>query len=102
MTIPNTESAASTNGEQTAQRGGVIVEAQNLVKRYVVLGTEQSIVEALSESESAAEHSPFVPDGHLPLRLQTQRAVRVLERQIILRALNEHRWNRRHDRPFAR
>jgi ABC-2 type transport system ATP-binding protein len=34
MTIPNTESAAPTNGEQTAQRGGVIVEAQNLVKRY--------------------------------------------------------------------
>ena len=39
--------------------------------------------------------SPFVPDGHLPLRIQTQRAVRMMERQIILRALNEHRWNRR-------
>jgi DNA-binding NtrC family response regulator len=60
-----------------------------------VLGTEQAIVEALSEPEAAAENSPFVPDAHLPLRLQTQRAVRILERQIILRALNEHRWNRR-------
>lgn len=74
---------------------GNVRELENLVKRYVVLGTEQAIVEALSERESAAEASPFTPDAHLPLRLQTQRAVRVLERQIILRALNEHRWNRR-------
>ncbi len=74
---------------------GNVRELENLVKRYVVLGSEQAIVEALSDRESAAEISPFVPDAHLPLRLQTQRAVRVLERQIILRALNEHRWNRR-------
>jgi two-component system response regulator AtoC len=74
---------------------GNVRELENLVKRYVVLGTEQAIVEALSERESATENSPFVPDAHLPLRIQTQRAVRALERQIILRALNEHRWNRR-------
>lgn len=74
---------------------GNVRELENLVKRYVVLGTEQAIVEALNDSESAASSSPFVPDGHLPLRLQTQRAVRMMERQIILRALNEHRWNRR-------
>jgi len=74
---------------------GNVRELENLIKRFVVLGTEAAIVEALSESESAAECAPFVPDGNLPLRVQTQRAVRVLERQIILRALNEHRWNRR-------
>lgn len=74
---------------------GNVRELENLVKRYVVLGTEQAIVEALNESEAAAATSPFIVDGHLPLRFQTQRAVRVLERQIILRALNEHRWNRR-------
>lgn len=74
---------------------GNVRELENLIKRYVVLGTEQAIIEALSERESATENSPFVPDAHLPLRLQTQRAVRVLERQIILRALNEHHWNRR-------
>ena len=74
---------------------GNVRELENLVKRYVVLGSEQAIVEALSDRASAEETSPFTPDAHLPLRLQTQRAVRVLERQIILRALNEHRWNRR-------
>ncbi len=74
---------------------GNVRELENLVKRYVVLGSEQAIVEALNDRESATEVSPFVPDAHLPLRLQTQRAVRILERQIILRALNEHRWNRR-------
>lgn len=74
---------------------GNVRELENLVKRYVVLGNEQAIVEALSEHDPAAETSPFVPEAHVPLRLQTQRAVRVLERQIILRALNEHRWNRR-------
>ncbi len=74
---------------------GNVRELENLIKRYVVLGTEQAIVEALSGSESTVLISPFVPDGHTPMRLQTQRAVRMLERQIILRALNEHRWNRR-------
>jgi ABC-2 type transport system ATP-binding protein len=34
MTILDTESAASADGGRAAQRGGVIVEAQNLVKRY--------------------------------------------------------------------
>jgi len=74
---------------------GNVRELENLVKRYVVLGTEQAIVEALSDRDADSESSPFTADGHLPLRIQTQRAVRVLERQIILRALNEHRWNRR-------
>jgi two-component system response regulator AtoC len=74
---------------------GNVRELENLVKRYVVLGNEQAIVEALNESEAATADSLFVPDGHLPLRIQTQRAVRLMERQIILRALNEHRWNRR-------
>lgn len=73
---------------------GNVRELENLVKRYVVLGTEQAIVEALSDGELAA-NSPLIADGNLPLRIQTQRAVRMLERQIILRALNEHRWNRR-------
>jgi two-component system response regulator AtoC len=74
---------------------GNVRELENLVKRYVVLGNEQAIVEALNESESASTDSVFVPDGKTPLRIQTQRAVRMMERQIILRALNEHRWNRR-------
>lgn len=74
---------------------GNVRELENLVKRYVVLGSEHAIIEAMSERASTAEASPFTPDAHLPLRFQTQRAVRVLERQIILRALNEHRWNRR-------
>lgn len=74
---------------------GNVRELENLVKRYVVLGNEEAIVEALREKDPAAETLPFLPDAHLPLRAQTQRVVRMLERQIILRALNEHRWNRR-------
>jgi two-component system response regulator AtoC len=74
---------------------GNVRELENLVKRYVVLGNEQAIVEALHDSEAASTDSVFIPDGNLPLRIQTQRAVRMMERQIILRALNEHRWNRR-------
>lgn len=74
---------------------GNVRELENLVKRYVVLGNEQVIVEALSDRDTEASHNPFIVDARLPLRIQTQRAVRVLERQIILRALNEHRWNRR-------
>ncbi|MGH9616661.1 MAG: sigma-54 interaction domain-containing protein [Acidobacteriaceae bacterium] len=74
---------------------GNVRELENLVKRYVVLGSEQAVVEALNEGETETADSSFVPDGNLPLRIQTQRALRTMERQIILRALNEHRWNRR-------
>lgn len=74
---------------------GNVRELENLVKRYVVLGTEHAIVEALSESETAAANAPFTVDANLPLRIQTQRAMRLLERQIILRSLNQHHWNRR-------
>ncbi len=74
---------------------GNVRELENLVKRYVVLGSEDAMVEALREKDAAGEAFPFLPDANLPLRAQTQRAVRMLERQIILRALNEHRWNRR-------
>jgi len=34
MTVPDTEAAASPGGEQTPELGDVIVQAQNLVKRY--------------------------------------------------------------------
>lgn len=74
---------------------GNVRELENLVKRYVVLGTEHAIIEALSDDDFTTAHAPFAVDSNLPLRIQTQRAVRVLERQIILRALHEHRWNRR-------
>ena len=38
---------------------GNVRELENLVKRYVVLGNEQAIVEALNESESASTESVF-------------------------------------------
>jgi two-component system response regulator AtoC len=74
---------------------GNIRQLENMVKRYVVLGTETCIASDLAEPAP----SPFevdIPDhGPVPLKKMTQQATRRLERQIILKVLQSHHWNRR-------
>lgn len=74
---------------------GNVRELENIVKRYVVLGTEEAITAALGESEAAMSRVSLAAHQDATLRAQTQQALRSLERQIILRALTAHRWNRR-------
>jgi transcriptional regulator with PAS, ATPase and Fis domain len=74
---------------------GNVRELKNLAKRYVVLGGEEHILSALRERP---ETNPFLlesVDLNTPLRIQTKRAVRMLERRIILSVLQAHKWNRR-------
>jgi two-component system, NtrC family, response regulator AtoC len=74
---------------------GNIRELENLAKRHVVLGGEEHILSSLRER---TESNPFLPENvdlNTPLRIQTKKALRQLERRIILSVLQAHKWNRR-------
>ncbi|MEO6803940.1 MAG: sigma-54 dependent transcriptional regulator [Granulicella sp.] len=75
---------------------GNVRELENLIKRYVVFGNESSIVSALRNPENT---SACPLDGEIdintPLRIQTKRVMKTMERRIIMNVLQANRWNRR-------
>jgi two-component system, NtrC family, response regulator AtoC len=73
---------------------GNIRELENLTKRYVILGSEDAVwAELVNETEASADDVVF--DGSVPLRKLTRRAARDFEHKIILKALQNHKWNRK-------
>jgi two-component system response regulator AtoC len=74
---------------------GNIRELENLVKRYVILGSEEVI------TSDMVHHSPprFVfelpMDGSMSLKKMTRQATQDLERRVILRVLEANGWNRK-------
>ncbi len=74
---------------------GNIRELENLVERYVILGSEEAVsVELLHWDRTNLV--PEVPThGPIQLKKVTRQAVRELERKIILNVLEENRWNRK-------
>ncbi|MFQ5737601.1 MAG: sigma-54 interaction domain-containing protein [Acidobacteriota bacterium] len=74
---------------------GNIRELENLVKRYVILRSEEAISSELL-SQGQTDFDPEIrPDGQLCLKKVTQKAVQELERKIILKVLQANRWNRK-------
>ncbi len=75
---------------------GNIRELENLIKRYVILGSEEVIT---SELVVRSEQEYFNPDvdvnGPISLKKLTRQATRELERKIILKVLQAHHWNRK-------
>jgi two-component system, NtrC family, response regulator AtoC len=74
---------------------GNMRELENLAKRYVVLGGEEHVLSALRDPRDDPYEVPQTIDVNTPLRIQTKRAVQMLERRIILDVLRAHKWNRR-------
>lgn len=75
---------------------GNIRQLENLVKRYVILGSEDEVTRDLVESCPVSTFEPQIPtEGHVSLKEITQQAVIDLERKIILRTLQAHHWNRK-------
>jgi two-component system response regulator AtoC len=76
---------------------GNIRELENLIRRYVILGTESAIAaELLDHSRPVVDTEMSIPlDGSAPLKSLTQPVLRELERKIILRVLEATNWNRR-------
>lgn len=74
---------------------GNVRELENLVKRYVILGSEDAITAELVSREQT-HFTPEIPlDGSVSLKKITRQAVRELERQVILRSLQANNWNRK-------
>jgi two-component system, NtrC family, response regulator AtoC len=75
---------------------GNIRELENLMKRYVILGTEDSIAVDLRPREPDFFTADIAIDGPISLKKITRQAVHELERKIILKVLQHHHWNRKH------
>jgi len=91
---------------------GNIRELENLLKRYVILGSETTIFNELVDLNRTKENgksngngdglgttSAIVPPSSAinanSLREMTQGAVRDFEGKVILQTLHDHRWNRK-------
>jgi two-component system response regulator AtoC len=74
---------------------GNIRQLENLIKRYVILGTEACISGDLAEPAPNNLDYEIPMEGPVPLKKITNQAVRRLEREIILKVLQAHHWNRR-------
>jgi two-component system response regulator AtoC len=83
---------------------GNIRQLESVVKRYVVLGTENAIKAEMSNCDelmsrplngSTRSNSDPLPEVMTHGERSLKRAVRDLESKIILRSLEENHWNRR-------
>ena len=76
---------------------GNIRELENLMKRYVILGSEDVITSELQHPEPEADDLDLeIPaNGSIHLKDVTRQAVRKIERTIILKVLQAHQWNRK-------
>jgi two-component system response regulator AtoC len=74
---------------------GNIRQLENLIRRYVVLGSEETVLTELVESPRDVFQFTLPPNGHVSLKEITRRAVRQVERQVIEKALHATGWNRK-------
>ena len=74
---------------------GNIRELENLIKRYVILGTEEAVTADLVNHEKDFFNSDIPIDGPISLKKLTRQAVRELERKVILKVLQANHWNRK-------
>ena len=74
---------------------GNIRELENLIKRYVILGSEEVISADLQPRDADLVTADINFDGPISLKKLTRQATRALERKIILKVLHNHHWNRK-------
>jgi two-component system response regulator AtoC len=74
---------------------GNIRELENLIKRYVILGTEEAITADLVTHDRDFFNPEIPIDGPISLKKLTRQAVRELERKVILKVLQANHWNRK-------
>ena len=74
---------------------GNVRELENVLRRYVVLGSPETIAEDIARRSFAYPPTELATHRSLPLRARTQQLVREVEAQAILRVLHLNNWNRR-------
>jgi two-component system response regulator AtoC len=75
---------------------GNIRQLDNLIRSYVLMGSEDALVAEMGEEERPASRAMAEVDVSQPISLKvvTKKATHELERQIILKVLKAHNWNR--------
>ena len=74
---------------------GNIRELENLIKRYVILRSEDAIASELVP-RTHDYFDPEIPsEGNISLKTLTRQAVQKLERKVMQKVLQAHRWNRK-------
>jgi two-component system, NtrC family, response regulator AtoC len=74
---------------------GNIRELENLIERYVILGSEDAISSELLSWENTHMATEIPLEGQIHLKKVTRQAVHDLEKKIILSVLEANRWNRK-------
>jgi two-component system, NtrC family, response regulator AtoC len=74
---------------------GNIRELENLIKRYVILGSEEAISGDLVTRQQDYFNPEINLDGPISLKKLTRQATRELERKVILKVLQANHWNRK-------
>jgi two-component system response regulator AtoC len=74
---------------------GNIRELENLLKRYVILGAEDTIFSELRPADVNFPLPEISLDRPISLKAVRRAAVRDVERQVILKILQANHWNRR-------
>lgn len=74
---------------------GNIRELENLIERYVILGSEDAISTELVKRTQTNAVLDIPVNGQIHLKKVTRQAVQELERKIILGVLEANRWNRK-------
>ncbi|HWH59996.1 MAG TPA: sigma-54 dependent transcriptional regulator [Terriglobales bacterium] len=74
---------------------GNIRQLENLIRRYVVLGSEQAALTDLVNSPRDVFQFTLPPNVRVSLKEITRQAVRQVERQVIEKALHATGWNRK-------
>jgi two-component system response regulator AtoC len=74
---------------------GNIREFENLIKRYVILGSEDLIVDQLQRGLYAVKQPKLVQNSEISLKGLAKQASQEMQRDIIFCALQQNHWSRR-------
>jgi transcriptional regulator with PAS, ATPase and Fis domain len=74
---------------------GNIRELENLIKRYVILGSEEAITGDLTAQNQMSLSPKLQLGDSVSLKDITRQAVHELERKVILQVLQANHWNRK-------
>jgi transcriptional regulator with PAS, ATPase and Fis domain len=76
---------------------GNVRELENTLARYVILGSEEAFHLDRVEEEKKPFHFSYEvsEDGKIPLKRLAQQVTRRMERDLILKVLQDNHWNRR-------
>ena len=74
---------------------GNIRELENLIKRYVILGSEEAITGDLTAQNQMSLSPKLLLGDSVSLKDITRQAVHELERKVILQVLQANHWNRK-------